>query len=371
MSGLGGGWYLRTLTARKERALLEERLRLAEERQKFYEEFSEKINQNLKLMVNEVLKENTSYFLKFTREIFQEKERALASLTRPLEENLATLKEEINRLERRREKAYGQLEEKLRTLVQEHLPRLEEETRLLKRLFEIPQSRGQWGEIQLKRLIELAGLLEHCDFAPQAVLKDGTRPDLVVYLPGKRLIIIDAKAPLPNGEEGFAKTLKRHIDALARKAYWEAANATSLKSPAFVVLFLPAESLLAQAYAEDQSLLEYAAAKRIILATPLTLLSMLKAVALSWREEAFLKNTEEIIRTGQDLYHRLRIFARHLSTLGRNLERSVDQFNQTVTSFKKRLLPAAKRFEDFKISADRIEPPKEIEPPEEHNKLDL
>ncbi len=205
MSGLGGGWYLRTLTARKERALLEERLRLAEERQKFYEEFSEKINQNLKLMVNEVLKENTSYFLKFTREIFQEKERALASLTRPLEENLTTLKEEINRLERRREKAYGQLEEKLRTLVQEHLPRLEEETRLLKRLFEIPQSRGQWGEIQLRRLIELAGLLEHCDFAPQAMLKDGTRPDLVVYLPGKRLIIIDAKAPFPTEKKVLPK----------------------------------------------------------------------------------------------------------------------------------------------------------------------
>ncbi len=370
IGGLGLGWYLKGLKAQKDQALLAAQLESTREKLKLYEDLPAVIAKNLKETTAEALKSNTEYFLKLAREIFQEKERTLSNLTQPLAENLTALREELNRLERQREAAHRQLEEKLRALVQEHLPRLSEETRLLKKLFEIPQSRGQWGEIQLRRLVELAGLLEHCDFKVQKQLGNGARPDLLVYLPGNRLIAVDAKAPLPQGD-GFAKTLRQHIDALARKSYWEAIKTDAKRSPEFVVLFLPAESLLAQAYQEDAGLLEYAAHKGVILATPLTLLSMLKAVALGWQEEAFLKNAEEIIRTGQELHQRFHTFARHLNELGRSIEKTVAHFNQTVASFKKRLLPAARRFEGLKVVSSEINPPKELEISSSKEKLDL
>lgn len=370
LAGFTLAWYLRGLKARQNEAVLKERLKASEERQRLYQELPEVLSQNFKLLAQEALEKSTSQFLRLAEGLFESREKSLSSLTRPLEEQLNLLSQEIKRLEVRRETAFKELETRLKALVQEHLPRLEEETRALKRLFEIPQSRGQWGEIQLKRLVELSGLTEHVDFRPQAPVSQG-RPDLLVHLPGGRLIAIDAKAPLPEGEDGYAKLLKRHVEGLAQKAYWEKIRDLAGRGPEFVVLFLPAEGLLARAYQEDPQILEYASSKKVILATPLTLLAMLKAVALSWREEAFVQGAEEIIRSGEELYRRLDTFSRHLAALGKALERCVEQFNQTVGSFKKRLLPAAKRFEELKVGGGELAPPAELERPSAQKELDL
>ena len=369
--GFALAWYLKGFEARKNEAVLKERLRACEEKQKFYQELPELLSQNFRVLAQEALEKSTSQFLKLAEGLFESREKSLSSLTRPLEEQLNLLSQEIKRLEVRRETAFKELEERLKALVQEHLPRLEEETKALKRLFEIPQSRGQWGEIQLKRLVELAGLTEHVDFSTQAPISQGRRPDLLVHLPGERLIAVDAKAPLPKEEEGYARLLKRHIEGLSQKAYWEGIKDLAGRGPEFVVLFLPAEGLLARAYQEDPQILEYASSKKVILATPLTLLAMLKTVALSWREEAFVQGAEEIIRAGEDLYRRLDTFSRHLTALGKALARCVEQFNHTVGSFKKRLLPAAKRFEELKVGGGGLKTPAELQRPAGQKELDL
>ncbi len=343
-------WFLRKREFAARETLLRERLRLAEEKLALFETLPEKMATDFRRLASQALQESTDYFVKLTKELFEGREKAISGLTKPLEEHLALLRQEIQNLERERRSAYTRLEEKLRSLVEEHLPRLENEARQLKRVLDVPQSRGQWGEIQLKRLVELAGLLKHCDFYPQKSFRGSVRPDLVIHLPGERLLVVDAKAPLAEKEGGYAKALRRHIDSLAQKEYWQALKGAFLRVPDFVILFLPAENFLSQAYREDPEILEYAARKRVILATPLTLLSMLKAVALSWREEAFVRNAEEIIKSGQDLYRRLEIFAGHLKNLGRSLEQSVNHFNQLVSSFKARLLPAAKRFEELGLT---------------------
>ena len=342
-------WYLRGRESKTREDLLEERLRVAEEKLKLQEDLPEKMAANFRQLAAEILKENTGTFINLAKELFEGREKAFIRLSKPLEENLASLREEIQRLEKERQTAYGRLEERLRALVEEHLPRLEKEAQNLQKILEVPQSRGKWGEIQLQRLVEMAGLLKHCDFYPQKTLKGSLRPDLVIHLPGERFLAVDAKAPLPEDGSSYAKALKRHIDSLAQKAYWETLREMSPRGPDFVILFLPAENLLSLAYQEDPGILEYALRKKVILATPLTFLSMLKAVALSWQEEAFVRNAEEIIKSGQTLYQRLATFSSHLGNLARSLDQTVKNFNQLASSFQKRLLPAAKRFEEMGV----------------------
>ncbi|WP_456371484.1 DNA recombination protein RmuC [Thermodesulfatator atlanticus] len=344
-------WFLRT----RETRFLESRVKeLQEEKEALKQTLSQDLIKTLEAFSGKITSQNAKILADLSREIFEAREKHLEKITLPLNEHLKELKAELRELEAKREHAYGKLAEKLESLVSEHLPRLEKEANLLKSIFQSPQLRGHWGEIQLKRLVELAGLLEHCDFSTQVTTQTKYRPDLVVHLPQGKVIAVDAKVPVLKQGQKLARLLRDHVKSLAQKAYWEALQKELKRSPEFVVLFLPAESLLAQAYQEDPEILEFAAEKKIILATPLTLLSMLKAVAFAWQEESFVKNAEEIIQLGRELFSRLETFAEHISRLGASVEKVVTTYNQLVGSYQRRLYPLARRFQELKaVSNDK------------------
>ncbi|MDF1605370.1 DNA recombination protein RmuC [Nocardioides sp. YIM 152315] len=236
---------------------------------------------------------------------------------------------------------------------------LQRETRSLSTALRKPQVRGRWGELHLRRAVELAGLVDRCDFAEQVRLDDGARrPDLVVRLVGGRSVVVDAKVPLDayldatstdDAEDHrrhlarHAAQLRTHVDALGGKRYWR----SLAESPEFVVLFVPAESFLAAALDADPALIEYAAARQVVLATPTTLIALLRTVAHGWSHEALADQAREIHGLGRELHERLASMNGHLDQLGRSLNAAVGHYNQTVGSLESRVLVSARRFGDL------------------------
>jgi DNA recombination protein RmuC len=246
---------------------------------------------------------------------------------------------------------------------------LRRETRSLTTALRRPQVRGRWGELHLKRAVELAGLVDRCDFDEQVHLDDGTeaslRPDLVVRLAGGRSVVVDAKVPLdafldattaddPDERDGHlarhARQLRSHIELLGSKRYWRVLPET----PEFVVLFLPAESFLSAALEADGSLLDHSAARGVVLASPTTLIALLRTVAHGWRHESLAEQAREIHRVGRDLHERLGTMSGHLGKLGRSLDTAVAAYNQAVGSWESRVLVAARRFEELDVTDDRL-----------------
>lgn len=241
---------------------------------------------------------------------------------------------------------------------------LRRETSALATALRKPHVRGQWGELHLRRTIELAGMVEHCDFDQQVHLvgeDSSLRPDVVVRLAGGKSIVVDAKVPLaafldaqatedPDERAAHvahhARQLRSHIDQLSAKKYWQALTQSGVQSPEFVVLFLPAESFLSAALDADQGLLEYAATRNVVLATPTTLIALLRTVAHGWTTETLAERTHEIHQLGRDLYARLRTVGGHLDKLGRSLKGSVEAYNSTVGSLETRVLVTARHFSD-------------------------
>jgi DNA recombination protein RmuC len=250
---------------------------------------------------------------------------------------------------------------------------LRRETQTLSTALRRPQVRGRWGELHLRRAVELAGLVDRCDFDEQVHLCDGTqRPDLVVRLAGGRSIVVDAKVPLDAFLDAtatdepdlraahlarHARQVRGHIELLGSKRYWRALPET----PEFVVLFLPAESFLAAGLDADASLIEYAAERGVVLASPTTLIALLRTVAHGWRHESLADQAREIHRMGRDLHERLRTMGSHLGKLGRALDTAVGAYNQTVGSWESRVLVAARRFEDLGATDDVLESPRQVE----------
>jgi DNA recombination protein RmuC len=250
---------------------------------------------------------------------------------------------------------------------------LRRETQSLSTALRRPQVRGRWGELHLRRAVELAGLVDRCDFHEQVRLADGSqRPDLVVRLAGGRSVVVDAKVPLdafldatstddPDQREAqlarHARQLRSHIELLGSKRYWRSLPET----PEFVVLFLPAESFLAAGLDADGSLIEYAAERGVVLASPTTLIALLRTVAHGWRHESLADQAREIHRVGRDLHDRLRTMGTHLGKLGRSLDTAVGAYNQTVGSWESRVLVAARRFEDLDATDDLLGSPPRIE----------
>ncbi|MCW2774206.1 MAG: hypothetical protein JWN91_2532 [Nocardioides sp.] len=253
---------------------------------------------------------------------------------------------------------------------------LRRETQSLSTALRKPQVRGRWGELHLRRAVELAGLVDRCDFSEQVRLDDGARrPDLVVHLVGGRQVVVDAKVPLdayldatstddPEDADRRADHLRRHvvqlrthIDALASKQYWRSLD----ESPEFVVLFVPAESFLAAALETDGSLIEYAATRQVVLATPTTLIALLRTVAHGWSHEALADQAREIHRLGRELHGRLAGMNAHLDTLGRSLNAAVGHYNQTVGSLESRVLVTARRFNDLSVTDDELPSPRQVE----------
>lgn len=248
---------------------------------------------------------------------------------------------------------------------------LRRETAALSTALRKPQVRGRWGELHLKRAVELAGLVEHCDFSLQVSARadeQRLRPDLVVHLAGGKQVVVDAKVPLDAfldatstddpavREQQFARharQLRQHVDALAAKAYWRGMDTT----PEFVVLFVPGESFLSHALEVEPHLLEEAAARQVILSTPTTLIALLRTVAYAWTQEALASNAREVHALGRELYDRLATVSQHLDKLGRSLTSSVRAYNQAVGSVETRVLVSARRMRDLKVSdADLCSP---------------
>jgi DNA recombination protein RmuC len=250
---------------------------------------------------------------------------------------------------------------------------LRRETQTLSTALRRPQVRGRWGELHLRRAVELAGLVDRCDFDEQVQLAEGSRrPDLVVRLAGGRSVVVDAKVPLDAFLEAtatddpdlrrtqlarHARQLRGHIEALGSKRYWRSLPET----PEFVVLFLPAESFLAAGLDADASLIEYAAERGVVLASPTTLIALLRTVAHGWRHESLADQAREIHRMGRDLHERLRTMGTHLGKLGRSLDTAVGAYNQAVGSWESRVLVAARRFEELDATDDVLESARPVE----------
>lgn len=266
-------------------------------------------------------------------------------------QGLDRLSDQMHHLDRARATWQGQFDAQV--------DQLQRETRGLATALRKPQVRGRWGELHLRRAVELAGLVDRCDFTEQTRLDDGARrPDLVVHLVGGRCVVVDAKVPLDahldatatDNEEAQARHLRRHaaqlrthIDQLGSKQYWRSLT----ESPEFVVLFVPAESFLAAALETDGSLIEYAAARQVVLATPTTLIALLRTVAQGWSHEALADQAREIHDLGRELHGRLATMNGHLDQLGRSLTSAVGAYNQTVGSLESRVLVSARRFGDL------------------------
>ncbi|MBX3329287.1 MAG: DNA recombination protein RmuC [Nitrospira sp.] len=337
----------------------------------------------------EALKQNNEAFLKLAAVSFEtlhvkadsdlvQRQQAIDALVRPLQESLQRYAEQVHLLEQSRQSAYGGLDQHLRLLA-ESQQRLQQETGNLVKALRAPTVRGQWGELTLKRVAELAGMVDHCDFAQQLSVTGDEgrfRPDMVVQLPGGRQIIVDAKTVLSayldaheaQNEAQQTEALRRHaaqvkcrMDELSLKAYWTQFDC----APEFVVLFLPGEQFLGAALDQNPRLIEEGFANGIVLATPATLIALLRAVAYGWRQERMTAHAEEAGRLGKELYERMAVLAEHMNDVGQALGKSVSAYNRAVGSLETRILPAARRFKELGVSSDRDIPvlePTEVVP---------
>jgi DNA recombination protein RmuC len=337
-----------------------------------------KLAANFDSVAGQSLRANSEVFLKLAREhlgqhqqaaaaTLTEREKAIEAMVNPIREALVKTEQQISRIEKDRAESFGNLRASIEsvTLGQQALQR---ETRGLVTALRRPEVRGQWGEMTLKRLAELAGMVDHCDFTEQVHARStddaAIRPDMIVHMPDGRDLVVDVKTPLDayldamdaTTDELRAVALKRHSKAvedrvrqLSAKSYW----AQFEKSPDFVILFIPGDQFLSAALAENPSLLEDAIRQDVIITTPSSLVALLKAVAYGWRQTALAQNAETIRNLAEDLYKRLGTFAGHLTKLGRNLGQSVDAFNSAVGSLERQVLPGARKFTELGVRPDR------------------
>lgn len=396
--GLLVGAIVVWLIARRRNAALEQRIKtqeaLREEREQAFDSANALLTQAFSDLSNKSLKDNSENFLRLAKEHLgthnekaradlTEREKAIESLVKPIRDALEASKKQIGELENSRREAYGDITAQLKAM-QTSQQLLSQETQNLVNALRRPEVRGRWGEITLKRLVELAGMVEHCDFEEQVhTVGDDqvVRPDLVVHLPDGGELVVDVKTPLDAylaaieasddaqrklGLERHAKNVRAHVRMLSGKAYWSQFE----QSPEFVILFIPGDQFLSAALNEEPDLIEYALSHHIMLATPTSLVALLKAVAYSWRQVALADNAKEIRKLAEDLYTRIGTFVAHMNQVGRQLGRSVENYNKAVGSLERSVLPGARKFTELgvhekkdidKLSSVEVEPRRMLE----------
>jgi DNA recombination protein RmuC len=360
---------------------------LQEERQAAFELANARLTEAFSEISNRSLQANSDTFLKLARQNLEthqekakrelsEREKAVEGLVKPIRDALEASHRQISELEKSRSEAYGGIKNQLEEM-QLAQKSLTQETQNLVKALRRPEVRGRWGEITLRRLVELAGMVEHCDFIEQAhTVTDGQiiRPDMIVKMPDDRHLVVDVKTPLDAyleaveaqddaqrklGLERHAKNVRAHIRLLSTKAYWEQFD----ESPEFVILFIPGDQFLSAALAEEPDLIEYSLSRQIILATPTSFVALLKAVAYGWRQLALADNAREIRVLAEDLYGRLGTFVTHMNRVGRQLASSVENYNKAVGSLERSVLPGARKFTELGVHAKKdIEKLESLEP---------
>ena len=347
------------------------------------ERAGEDLQNAFKALASDALKSNSTSFLQVAQETLKRfqvqaqgdldaRQKAVADLVAPVHESLTKVDAQIQQMEKERIDAYGGLRQQVESLIGTQ-KELQSQTGNLVRALRTPNVRGRWGEIQLRRVVEIAGMLSYCDFAEQETIMGESgrlRPDLVVKLPGGKQVVVDAKTPLQAFLDAFettdeearricltnhARQVRDHINTLAGKKYWEQFEST----PEFVVMFLPGETFFSAALEQDTGLIEHGVLNKVIPASPTTLIALLKAINYGWNQEKLARNAHEISALGKELHERLRKLATHITSVGTNLDRAVEAYNQAVGSLESRVLVSARKFAELGASVPEEIPPVE------------
>ncbi len=365
----------------------EAELKAAAEKLALLEDAKAKLMDSFKALSSEALSKNNADFLnlaKSTLEKYQEgakgelekRQEAINKTVEPVGLALKAFNERVEKIEERRTQTDASLKQQLQQLAESQM-QLSRTTGSLVQALRAPQVRGQWGEMQLRRTVEMAGMINYCDFEEQASVEtaDGQRqrPDMLIRLPNERQVVVDSKVPLAayldaleatdpdvqtNRMQAHARHIREHIKGLSAKSYWTQFD----NAPEFVVLFIPNEAIFSAALEQDPSLIELGVVNKVILATPTTLIALLKAIAYGWQQEAIAREAKQIAALGKELYDRIGVVAGHIAKLGKSLDQSVGHYNKAVSSVESRLLVTAKKFEALdSASAEPLPEVKAIE----------